>query len=359
MIGTIKQMPSYVKYGIVIPTAVWFTIQLGRFGWGAGFEPAYELYNDRPAAHLNQGEDTAVSSLTDAIDDENTYSRGNLHEDIGNIKESELREEIFSGQKSLEKEVLKEAKGILATRFNKDSRVINGKQVPVRNRVLELEDAISDLTQYDDYITEACDKYDVDKTLAYAVMKVESWSDERAVSKTGAAGLFQLTTATARGLGLEVNSVRDERLDPEKAIDAGVRYIKKLQEMFGKQYLVQIAWNYGMGNTNKLKKYWNNLPKLYMHIPDKKKRAEVMSHVRKVLATEYLLLKKKIYGLSIDKKPLYSEKIADARLHTVRKGDTLYKIAREYHMDASEIKELNPGLRKFGHIRPRMKIRVH
>ena len=43
---------------------------------------------------------------------------------------------------------------------------------------------------------------------------IESGLDPNAVSKHGAAGLWQFMLATAKGLGMEVNSLIDERRDP-------------------------------------------------------------------------------------------------------------------------------------------------
>ena len=55
---------------------------------------------------------------------------------------------------------------------------------------------------------------------------VESSYNPEAYSRVGAAGLWQLMPATARHLGLEVNPVLDERMDPELATLAAIRYLQ-------------------------------------------------------------------------------------------------------------------------------------
>ncbi len=359
MAETTREISRYVKYGVIIPTTLWAAVQLGRFGLCADFNPNFALFHNEPEIHSTLDIQPPASGLIAALEQGYELPRNNLHENPESINEAGLRKNLFSGQKSLQHDSLNEVKDILSTRNNLYSKVVGNKEIPVRNKVMELEDTISDLTQYDDYITEACKEFNVDKMMAYAVIRRESQSDPRAISDTGAAGLLQLTTATARELGLRVDSVIDERLDPEKAIDAGIRYLKKLQDMFGKQHLVHIAWNYGMGNTMKLKKYWGNVAQLYMHIPDKRKREEVKIHVKKILATEYLLAKKDEYRLNIDKKPLYSERIRNTSTHIVKKGNTLYSIANKYGMKTDELKKINPRIKKFSMIMPGMQIRVY
>ena len=61
----------------------------------------------------------------------------------------------------------------------------------------------------------------LDPILFKALIAAESAFDPTAVSPTGATGLVQLTSGTARAHGLSLHPI-DERLQPEKAIPAGV-----------------------------------------------------------------------------------------------------------------------------------------
>lgn len=80
---------------------------------------------------------------------------------------------------------------------------------------------------------------------------VESALNPHALSRVGAAGLWQFMLPTAKVYGLEVNSLIDERLDPGKATHAACRYFKEMYELYGDWYFVLAAYNCGPGNVNK------------------------------------------------------------------------------------------------------------
>ena len=75
--------------------------------------------------------------------------------------------------------------------------------------------------------------------------------DANAVSPTGAGGLWQFMVLTAKGHGLEVNSLVDERRDPVKASYAAANYLKKLNETYGDWMLAIAAYYCEPSNVNK------------------------------------------------------------------------------------------------------------
>lgn len=80
---------------------------------------------------------------------------------------------------------------------------------------------------------------------------IESALTPKAVSRVGAGGLWQFMIPTGRMYDLEINSLVDERFDPEKSTKAASRYLKDLFSIYGDWNLAIAAYNCGPGNVNK------------------------------------------------------------------------------------------------------------
>lgn len=87
----------------------------------------------------------------------------------------------------------------------------------------------------------------VDPLLIHSVIQVESNYDAQAVSPKGAEGLMQLTPPTARMLGVS------NTFDPRENIEAGVRYLKYLQDLYRDDRLALAAYNAGPGAVDRFK----------------------------------------------------------------------------------------------------------
>ncbi|RMH79582.1 MAG: lytic transglycosylase [Acidobacteria bacterium] len=74
---------------------------------------------------------------------------------------------------------------------------------------------------------------------------IESAFNNYAVSRSGAAGLWQFIPSTARRYGLRVDQYVDERFDVVKSTDAAMRYLKDLYQMFGNWELALASYNCG------------------------------------------------------------------------------------------------------------------
>jgi membrane-bound lytic murein transglycosylase D len=83
------------------------------------------------------------------------------------------------------------------------------------------------------------------------VAEVESSFDRRALSPSGAAGLFQLMPDTARRFGLSLWP-RDQRYQPEPSATASAQYLKYLHDRFKDWRLALAAYNAGEGTVQKL-----------------------------------------------------------------------------------------------------------
>jgi len=82
-------------------------------------------------------------------------------------------------------------------------------------------------------------RYGIDPLLVHSVIRVESNYNPVAVSRKGAEGLMQLIPSTARRFGVS-NS-----FDVHENIEAGVKYLKYLLDMFGDTRLAVAAYNAG------------------------------------------------------------------------------------------------------------------
>ena len=83
------------------------------------------------------------------------------------------------------------------------------------------------------------------------LMVIESNLDPKAVSVTGAAGLWQFTRATAQEFGLEVNNEVDERYNIIKETEAACRYLLRAYSKYGDWVTVAASYNCGTGGMSR------------------------------------------------------------------------------------------------------------
>ncbi len=80
---------------------------------------------------------------------------------------------------------------------------------------------------------------------------IESNLSIRATSRMGAVGLWQFMPATGKNLGLEINSLVDERCDVLKSTRAACKFLAYLYKVYGDWTLAIAAYNCGPGNVNR------------------------------------------------------------------------------------------------------------
>lgn len=102
-------------------------------------------------------------------------------------------------------------------------------------------------SRFDGMIKSIAANHGLEPSLIHSIIQAESDYDPYAVSSKGAAGLMQLMPETAQRYG--VNNV----FDPWENIEGGVKYIKDLMRLFGRNTdHVLAAYNAGQ---NAVKKY--------------------------------------------------------------------------------------------------------
>lgn len=104
------------------------------------------------------------------------------------------------------------------------------------------------LTAFGEIIFAAGKRHGVNPQLVAAVIRAESAFDPRAISPKGARGLMQLMPATGKRYGVRTA----ELFQPEKNIDAGVRYLAFLAKKFdGDLPKVLAGYNAGEGAVDR------------------------------------------------------------------------------------------------------------
>jgi hypothetical protein len=89
--------------------------------------------------------------------------------------------------------------------------------------------------------------HNVDPLLVDSVIRVESNYDPNAISPKGAQGLMQLMPPTAQMLGV------NNSFDPAENIEAGVKYLKYLQDLYKDDRLALAAYNAGPAAVDKFR----------------------------------------------------------------------------------------------------------
>ncbi|MBR4721950.1 MAG: transglycosylase SLT domain-containing protein, partial [Muribaculaceae bacterium] len=171
---------------------------------------------------------------------------------------------------------------------------------------------------------------------------IESAMNPVAVSPAGAAGLWQFMPATGRGVGLEISSLVDERLDPIKSSEKAADYLKSLYAIYNDWSLAIAAYNCGPGNVNKALRRaggrgGNDFWSIYRYMP-----SETRGYVPAFIAANYVMTYYNRHGISpaLAKRPLITDTVhISNRVH-------FQQIAEVLDIPVSEIKLLNPQYRR-------------
>jgi len=103
---------------------------------------------------------------------------------------------------------------------------------------------------YFDIFEEALRRHNLPQELKYLAI-VESGLNPKAISRAGAAGLWQFMPSTGKIYKLKQDQFIDERLDPYKSTEAACKYLKDLYNIFNDWELALASYNCGPGNVRK------------------------------------------------------------------------------------------------------------
>ena len=171
---------------------------------------------------------------------------------------------------------------------------------------------------------------------------VESSFQEHAMSKFGAAGLWQLMPATGK-LYLKVGYEVDERLDPITATRAAARHLKRDFEKLGTWPLAVTAYNHGAGGimravqnlgTNDIAEIAFRYSSPSFGFASRNFYAQFLAAID--VASHY----QKYFGDIAVTAPLAFEAV------TIERPTYFDEFSQGYRFTAADFKKLNPGLRE-------------
>lgn len=217
-----------------------------------------------------------------------------------------------------------------------------------KNRRL-VENMLGMSIYYSPIFEQALEKQHLPLELKYLPV-IESAMNPEAVSRSGATGLWQLMMSAARGLGMEVNTLVDERRDPVVSSEKAAELLRQLYDIYHDWSLAIAAYNCGPGNVNKAMRRCNAEHKdfwtIYPYLPK-----ETRGYVPCFIAATYVMTYHKEHNISpaLARKPLLTDSV-----HVTRR---IYfpQISEVLNIPVEELKVLNPQYRQEcipGDIRP-------
>ena len=174
------------------------------------------------------------------------------------------------------------------------------------------------------------------KELAVVAL-IESGFSAKAESRARAVGFWQFMRRTAKGYGLKVNSLIDERRDLEMSTKAAAKYLKSLYLLFGSWDLALASYNMGENKMKYLvmKYHERNFWKL---VKRKILPVETQNYVPKFLAANMILNEPEKFGFTNIQwqKPIQSDELMIAKTLSLR------SLAKNMGIRVKTLKDLNP-----------------
>lgn len=205
---------------------------------------------------------------------------------------------------------------------------------------LYLKDAVSQAAPYIYYVYTQVRKRDLPAELVLLPIIESGYNPSAINSSSGAAGLWQLMTRTAKGYGVHQDGGFDGRRDIYSSTNAALDYLTYLKGFFGGDWLLAIAaYDTGEGNVQNAIRH-NTQQDKNTHFWSLPLALETRSYIPRLLALAAIVRDPAKYGVTL---PPVSAKpylvVVDAT------NMSLTQVAKLASMKASELKELNPGVK--------------
>jgi membrane-bound lytic murein transglycosylase D len=211
-----------------------------------------------------------------------------------------------------------------------------GREAPL------FEASLARMGRYEKMVAEELRAAGLPSSLIYLPI-VESWYKPRALSRVGASGLWQFMPPTARGMGLQVDRLIDERRDPYRSTPLALAYLEDLYRRFDSWFLALAAYNGGPGRLERILRRYGQIDEghdgLFLEILDQLPR-ETRHFVPRFLAAARIGTSPASYGFEgvVPEAPLPFDEVV------VPDATSLDVIARASGVDQETLEELNPKL---------------
>ncbi|MCF0164470.1 MAG: lytic transglycosylase domain-containing protein [Bacteroidales bacterium] len=184
-------------------------------------------------------------------------------------------------------------------------------------------------------------EYGIPDDLKY-LMVIESNLVPTIVSPAGAAGLWQMMTATGKQYGLEVSETVDERFHIEKATRAACRYLKEAYEKYGDWMSVCASYNAGQARiSNALEK------QIAETAMDLWLVEETSRYMYRILAAKLFLENPAEYGFKLEKEDYYQYIPPKEKVKVTDTINDLAAFARSHGVSYLALRTANPWLKGF------------
>jgi membrane-bound lytic murein transglycosylase D len=194
-------------------------------------------------------------------------------------------------------------------------------------------------TYYFPIFEEVLRKHNLPQEIKYLSI-IESGLNPRAISRVGAAGLWQFMPLTGRYYKLHQDWYVDERMDPYKATEAACLYLKQMYDMFGDWELALAAYNTGPGNVRKAmrrsgkKSFWD----IYRYLP-----RETRSYVPQWAAMVYTMNFAEDHNFFVEDEFEYE---IDYDTIMVKQFLNIEILANHLDLCLEDLQKLNPSLKR-------------
>lgn len=168
---------------------------------------------------------------------------------------------------------------------------------------------------------------------------IESNLNTRALSGSGAAGLWQFMPATGKEYGLEVNDYVDERYHPEKSTEAACRYLKNAYRKYGNWESTAASYNAGMGRISRELDSQGAESAYDLFLNDQTSR-----YIFRLLAMKSILEHPNYFGYTVDASQFYYP-IATVDEEVSEPVEDWQTWASDHGTNYLTLRELNPWIR--------------